>query len=193
MNKQEKEEKKRITHPDGITLRAATIADAAQIREIYAPYVLGTAITFEYEVPSEEEFAQRISHTLEHYPYIVAEDADGKIVGYAYAGAYYGRAAYSRSVEVSIYVEARQHRRGVGRWLYEELEKELGERGFLNLTACIAWTDEPNRYLTHQSPLFHKHMGYGQCAHFHKIGYKFGRWFDIIWMEKMLGKHIDKE
>lgn len=194
MNIQEKEKEKqqgtkRQKHTQDITMRTATTDDAAQIREIYAPYVLGTAITFEYEVPSEEEFVQRISHTLEHYPYIVAEDADGRIVGYAYAGAYYGRAAYSRSVEVSIYVAAERHRRGTGRLLYEELERDLKERGFLNLTACIAWTDEPNRYLTHQSPIFHKHMGYEQCAHFHKIGYKFGRWFDVIWMEKMLGEH----
>ena len=172
-----------------ITLRTATPADAAQIREIYAPYVRETAITFEYEVPSVEELAQRISHTLAHYPYLVAESDEGRIVGYAYAGAYYDRAAYSRSVEVSIYVEAGLHGKGIGKRLYEELERELGERGFLNLTACIAWIDQPCRYLTHQSPIFHHHMGYEQCAHFHKIGYKFDRWFDVIWMEKMLGEH----
>ncbi len=193
MNIQEKKEEEakgqRLTQ--GISLRTATTDDARRIREIYEPYVLSTAITFEYEVPSEEEFVRRISHTLERYPYVVAEDTDGKVVGYAYAGAYYERAAYSRSVEVSVYVEAGQHRRGVGRRLYEELERQLRERGFLNLTACIAWTDEPNRYLTHQSPIFHKHMGYEQCAHFHKIGYKFRRWFDVIWMEKMLGEHND--
>ena len=177
--------------PEHITLRTATPADAGQIREIYAPYVRETAVTFEYEVPSEEEFARRIARTLEHYPYLVAEDEEGQIVGYTYAGAYYERAAYSRSVEVSIYVKATLHRKGVGGKLYNELEKELRERGFLNLTACIAWTDEPDRLLTHQSPLFHKHLGYKQCAHFHKICYKFGRWFDIIWMEKMLGEHKD--
>ena len=178
--------------PIPITLRSATPADAGQIREIYAPYVRETAITFEYEVPSVEEFTERIERTLEHYPYIVAESEDGNILGYAYAGAYYGRAAYSRSVEVSIYVQAGQHDAGIGRRLYEALEEELHSRGFLNLTACIAWSDEPNRFLTHQSPIFHRHMGYEQCAHFHKIGFKFGRWFDIIWMEKMLGEHKDE-
>lgn len=178
--------------PEAITLRTATPADAGQIREIYAPYVRDTAITFEYEVPTEEEFEQRISHTLERYPYIVAELADGNIVGYAYAGAYYERTAYSRSVEVSIYVAMGHHGSGIGKRLYEELERELKERGILNLTACIAWIDIPCRYLSHQSPLFHRHMGYDQCAHFHKIGYKFGHWFDIIWMEKMLGEHQDE-
>lgn len=189
-NSREKMRSKR--QPIPITLRSATPADAGQIREIYAPYVRETAITFEYEVPSVEEFTERIERTLEHYPYIVAESEEGNILGYAYAGAYYGRAAYSRSVEVSIYVQAGQHDAGVGRRLYEALEEELRSRGFLNLTACIAWIDEPNRYLTHQSPIFHRHMGYEQCAHFHKIGFKFGRWFDIIWMEKMLGEHKDE-
>ena len=189
-NSREKMRSKR--QPIPITLRSATPADAGQIREIYAPYVRETAITFEYEVPSVEEFTERIEHTLEHYPYIVAESEEGNILGYAYAGAYYGRAAYSRSVEVSIYVHAGQHDAGVGRRLYEALEEELRSRGFLNLTACIAWSDEPNRFLTHQSPIFHRHMGYEQCAHFHKIGFKFGRWFDIIWMEKMLGEHKDE-
>lgn len=175
-----------------VALRTATPADAAGIRAIYAPYVRETAVTFEYEVPTEEEFAHRISHTLERYPYIVAHTDKKKIVGYAYASEYYARAAYSRSVEVSIYVEAGLHGLGIGRKLYQRLETELRTRGFLNLTACIAWSDSPGKYLTRQSPLFHSRMGYTQCAHFHQIGYKFGQWFDIIWMEKMLGEHKDK-
>ncbi|MGN0234077.1 MAG: GNAT family N-acetyltransferase [Bacteroidaceae bacterium] len=173
-------------------MRYANVADAEQIRRIYAPYVRETAITFEYDVPSVEEFKQRISHTLEHYPYIVAENEKGTIVGYAYASRYYGRAAYDRSVELSIYIENGFQGKGIGRKLYETLEEELRTRGILNLTACIAWSKEPNRYITHQSPRFHKSMGYEVCAHFHKIGYKFGRWFDIIWMEKMLGEHTDQ-
>ena len=179
-------------HPS-VSIRHATPADAAQIREIYAPYVRETAITFEYEVPSVEEFQNRIAHTLMRYPYLVAVDEEGMIRGYSYASCYYGRAAYDRSVEVSIYVEKGLHGAGIGRKLYVALEEELRARGFLNLTACIAWTQEPNRYLTHQSPRFHERMGYEKGAHFHKIGYKFGRWFDIIWMEKMLGQHIDME
>ena len=175
-----------------VTLRAATPDDAAGIREVYAPYVRETAITFEYEVPSKKEFERRIKHTLEHYPYVVAVDKEKRIVGYAYASEYYARAAYSRSVEVSIYVEAGHHEQGIGRRLYTKLEDALRAQGILNLTACIAWCECPCRHLTHQSPIFHKHMGYTQCAHFHQIGYKFGRWFDVIWMEKMLGEHKDE-
>ena len=175
-----------------VTLRAAMPDDAAGIREVYAPYVRETAITFEYEVPSKKEFERRIKHTLEHYPYVVAVDKEKRIVGYAYASEYYARAAYSRSVEVSIYVEAGHHGQGIGRRLYTKLEDALRAQGILNLTACIAWCECPCRHLTHQSPIFHKHMGYTQCAHFHQIGYKFGRWFDVIWMEKMLGEHKDE-
>lgn len=188
MESEQKREKKR----KGISTRYAKAEDANQIRRIYAPYVLETAITFEYDVPSTEEFKQRITQTLKHHPYIVAENDKGQIIGYAYASNYYERAAYDHSVELSIYVEKSLHGKGIGRVLYETLEEELRKRGILNLTACIAWTDEPNQYLTHQSPEFHKKLGYEKCAHFHKIGYKFGRWFDIIWMEKMLGEHIDE-
>lgn len=180
------------TKSASISIRYAKVEDANQIRRIYAPYVLETAITFEYDVPSKEEFKQRITQTLKHHPYIVAENDKGQIIGYAYASSYYERAAYDHSVELSIYVEKSLHGKGIGRVLYETLEEELRKRGILNLTACIAWTDEPNQYLTHQSPDFHKKLGYEKCAHFHKIGYKFGRWFDIIWMEKMLGEHIDE-
>ena len=88
-------------HPS-VSIRYATPADAAQIREIYAPYVRETAITFEYEVPSVEEFQNRIAHTLVRYPYLVAVEEEGMIRGYSYASCYYGRAAYDRSVEVSI-------------------------------------------------------------------------------------------
>ncbi len=171
-----------------ISIRTARPDDAKAILGIYAPYIETTAITFEYDVPTPAEFKARIVSTLERYPYIVAE-ADGTIVGYAYAGAFKERAAYSRSVETSIYVKEGLHGGGIGKALYSELEKRLKEMGILNLNACISWTDKPNRYLTHQSPLFHEHLGFKRCAHFHKCGYKFGLWFDMIWMEKMIGKH----
>lgn len=169
-------------------IRNASPADAAALVAIYAPYVEHTAVSFEYEVPSAEAFAARIARTIERYPYLVAE-IDGRPVGYAYAGPFKERAAYDRSVETSIYVSASAQGHGVGRALYEELEKQLREQGILNLYACIAWTDEPDAALTHQSPDFHAHMGYVRCGLFRKCGQKFGRWYDMIWMEKMLGEH----
>ena len=85
-------------------IEKVTVEDAEELLEIYAPYVENTAITFEYDVPTLEEFIERIRHTLEKYPYIVALD-NGTIVGYAYAGMFHEREAYSRCVETSIYVD----------------------------------------------------------------------------------------
>lgn len=173
---------------DEITIRSAKIADAEDLLAIYAPYVTDTAITFEYDVPSIEDFRSRIENTLAKYPYLVAEQ-DGKILGYAYAGVFKGRAAYDHCVETSIYVDMSCHGKGIGKALYASLEEHLKQQGILNVNACISWIDTPNEYLTHQSPKFHAHLGYEKVAHFHLCGYKFGKWFDMIWMEKMIGEH----
>lgn len=170
-------------------IRTATIQDAEAILSIYTPYILDTAITFEYTVPPIEEFRERIIETLKKYPYLVAEE-DGEIIGYAYAGTFKARAAYSRCVETSIYIKQGQQGKGVGSVLYEKLEDRLRKQGILNVNACITWINTPNQYLTHQSPEFHMRKGYEKCAHFHKCGYKFGMWFDMIWMEKILGEHV---
>ncbi len=169
-------------------IRTATPEDAARILAIYAPYVIDTAITFEYDVPSLEEFRQRIVGTLAKYPYLVAEEGE-EIVGYAYAGVFKARAAYNHCVETSIYVKREAHGHGIGKALYLEFENRLKSQGIINVNACISWIDEPDEHLTHQSPEFHAHLGYERCAHFHKCGYKFGRWYDMIWMEKMIGEH----
>ena len=97
-----------------ITIRPAQLADTEKLLEIYAPYVTDTAITFEYDVPSLEEFENRIENTLLMYPYLVCE-IDGVIVGYAYAGPFKGRKAYQYSCEVSVYVDDKKHHRGVGK------------------------------------------------------------------------------
>ena len=164
-------------------------ANAARLLEIYAFYVENTAITYEYEVPSKKEFRNRIENTLRKYPYLVLED-DGVIRGYAYAGVFKSRAAYDRSCELSIYVDHSSHGRGYGRGLYEALENELQKRGILNLYACIAVPIVPDEYLTDNSESFHRHMGYQKVGEFHKCAYKFGRWYNMIWMEKMMGEHI---
>jgi len=172
-------------------VRTAKLSDAEEILSIYAPYVEQTAITFEYDVPSLDEFRGRIEKTLEKFPYLVAENEDG-IVGYAYAGVFKGRAAYDWCVETTIYVKMNQRGRGIGKTLYGVLEQQLKEQGILNLNACISWVDTPNEYLSHQSPQFHEQQGYRKCAHFHQCGYKFGRWFDMIWMEKIIGEHKEQ-
>ena len=119
-----------------IKIRPATEADAAEILNIYAPYITDTAITFEYDVPTLEEFTGRIRHTLEKYPYLVAV-RDSEIIGYAYAGAFYGRAAYDWSVETTIYVKKGCRHSGVGKLLYQALETALKAQNIINLYACI--------------------------------------------------------
>lgn len=137
------------------TIRVATEADAEEILAIYAKYIEQTAITFEYVVPSIEEFRGRIRHTLERFPYLIAEK-DGKIAGYAYVSPFKERAAYDWSVETSIYVDMEQKRSGIGRRLYEELENILKQQGILNVNACIAYPQAEDEYLTKDSVLFHE-------------------------------------
>lgn len=175
-----------------VKLRAATPDDAAKLLEIYAPYVTDTAITFEYDIPTIDDFRARIVHTLAKYPYIVAE-CDGNIVGYAYASAFHPRAAYGWAAEASIYVRRDMKRMGLGRTLYAALESALRAQGVLNINACIACPDVDDEYLTRNSIGFHMHMGYSMVGEFHKCGYKFGRWYNMVWMEKMLGEHIDAQ
>lgn len=176
---------------DKIKIRAARSADAKALLKIYSHYVENTAVSFEYETPSVEEFTSRIMSTLERYPYIVAERG-GKIIGYAYAGTFKPRKAYDRCVEVSIYLDKDERGKGCGRMLYVELECRLADMGILNLYACITHCELEDEYLTKQSPLFHSRMGYEKIGHFSKCGFKFGRWYDMIWMEKFIGEHSEK-
>lgn len=173
-------------------VRTATPDDAEKLLAIYAPYVEHTAITFEYEVPSAEEFRKRIENTLKKYPYIVAE-YEGKPVGYAYAGRFHEREAYDRCVETSIYVDKFMKHMGIGRILYDELERELRNRGFLNMYACIAYPKTEDEYLNKNSAKFHAHLGYRLVGEFYDCGYKFGRWYNMIWMEKLIGEHKSDE
>lgn len=175
-----------------IKIRIATISDASEILEIYAYYVMNTAITFEYDVPTEAEFRKRISNTLEKYPYLIAE-MEGKIVGYAYAGPFKARAAYQWNVETSIYVHKDYKHMGIGKGLYEELEKILKAQNVLNMNACIAFPVQEDAYLTKDSVYFHERLGYSLVGEFHQSGYKFGRWYNMVWMEKSIGEHIENQ
>ena len=118
-------------------IRPVQLSDAAAIRAIYQPYVTETAITFEVDVPTVQEFESRITKTLPQFPYLVAE-VDGKVVGYAYASTYYARAAYDWTTELSIYVAKEARGQGIGSALYTALEEELQARGYLRFLACIA-------------------------------------------------------
>ena len=163
-----------------MNIRLANKNDAAALIAIYAPYVEKTAITFEYDVPSVEEFSGRIEKTLERHPHLVAEE-EGVILGYAYGSTYYGRSAYDWAVELSVYVADENRGRGIGKQLYDKLEEILEQQGFVHFLACIALPNDV-------SISFHKKRGYQQVAHFPKIGYKFGCWHDTVWLQKSLDK-----
>lgn len=111
-----------------------------------------------------------------------------RIAGYAYATEFKGREAFRWTVETSVYVERTQRQGGIGRMLYEALERELRQRGFQSMCACIAYTErDADPHLTNDSVLFHERMGFAIVGHFHRCGWKFGRWYDMVWMEKLLG------
>lgn len=169
-------------------IRDAAPGDAGRLLEIYAHYVKNTAITFECRVPSLPEFQDRVRNTLKRYPYLVIEQ-DGVIQGYAYAGALSERAAYSWSCETSVYLDRAARKRGLGRALYEALETRLRNMGILNLYACVAFPETEDEYLSGNSAGFHAHMGFVKAGEFHQCGYKFNRWYNIIWMEKPIGRH----
>lgn len=175
-----------------VTVRDAKLEDAERILEIYAYYVKNTAISFEYDIPTLSEFQNRMVNTMKKYPYLVAEK-DGIIMGYCYAGAFVGRAAYGWSCELTIYLDHTMKRCGMGRMLYEEMQKRLGRMGILNLYACIGWAEEEDEYLNKNSAQFHGHMGFVKVGEFHNCGYKFGRWYDMIWMEKIIGGHQENQ
>lgn len=171
-----------------IQIRTATVKDAEELLEIYAPYIKNTAITFEYEVPSVEEFQRRIENIQKRYPYLVAE-CDGELVGYAYASSFHERAALGWCVETSIYIRRGNRKMGVGKRLYDALENVCRRMGILNLYACIAYPETEDEYLTKNSVEFHEHLGYRLIGEFRQCGYKFDRWYNMVWMEKQIGEH----
>lgn len=162
-----------------ITFRMADVSDAEELLSIYRPYVTDTAITFEYEVPSVEEFKNRIKETLEGYPYIVCEYKD-KIVGYAYAHRYGERAAYQWDVELSIYLDMNYKSLGVGKLLYNKLIEIVKLQNVRNIYACITSANE-------KSLKFHEKLGFEFIGIFKNTGYKFDSWYGVNWMGIAVG------
>lgn len=171
---------------NNIQIRPVTLDDAAKILKIYEYYVLNTAISFEYTVPELEEFKERIAKISAKYPYYAAV-IDDKIVGYAYANAFVEREAYKFSVALTIYIDKDYKKQGIGKLLYQTLENKLKEMGITNLYASVAIpTKIEDEYLNFNSAQFHKHLGFHQVGEFNNCGYKFNRWYSIIWLEKLL-------
>ena len=175
-----------------ITIRDAHLEDAERILEIYSYYVEHTVITFEYTVPTLEEFQERMRTTMEKYPYLVIEK-DGIIEGYAYAHSFVGRAAYDWSSELTIYLNHEATKCGMGKMLYNALADKLKQMGILNLYACIGYPQVEDEYLNKNSAQFHEHLGFKLVGTFHNCGYKFNRWYDMIWMEKIIGEYHENQ
>jgi L-amino acid N-acyltransferase YncA len=164
-------------------IRLAHPEDGGAAAEIYRPAVAERATSFELAPPDAAEMSKRISATLEQFPCIVAE-ADGRIAGYAYAGAHRTRAAYQWSVDVSAYVREDAHRHGVGRALYEALFRLLVLQGYTNAYAGITL---PNA----ASEGFHRGMGFTPVGVYRGVGFKQGRWHDVGWFERLLAPRDD--
>ena len=141
-----------------IRIRPAEERDIPAMLAVYAPYVEETAVSFEYAVPSPEEFRARLARVQGFYPWLVAEQ-EGRVLGYAYASRFHPRAAYDWSVEVSIYLGRQERGRGLGRQLYETLEAILRAQNVLSAYACIALAETPDEYIDHASIRFHERMG----------------------------------
>lgn len=162
-------------------IRLATVSDAEQILNVYKPYVEQTASTFEYDVPSVEEFRNRIAKISAQYPYLVCE-YNGGIIGYAYGSTHRERMGYSWCAEATVYLSAAHHRRGIARILYDVLFELMKEQGYRSIYVSILSTNAA-------SLAFHRAMGFEDIGTFRNIGYKLGEWHSNVWMQLFLGEH----
>ena len=161
------------------TIREAAESDAAALLDIYAPYIRDTAITFEYDVPTAEEFAARIADILKTHPYLVCEQ-DGKPVGYAYAHRIRELAAYDWAAELSIYLAPEAQGQGVGTALYQCLTDLLVLQQMRVLYGCVTL---PNG----KSQKLHEKLGFSLVGVWHGSGWKRNGWHDVGWFEKRIG------
>jgi len=164
----------RIAAP-GTIRDAVAERDAEACRDIYAPYVRDTAVSFEEAVPSVEDFEGRIRKTTAAYPWIVME-VGGKVVGYAYASQHRPRAAYRWTAEVTVYIDSHHHRDGIGRRLYTELLGRLRRQGF---RLAVAGITLPNP----GSVGLHVAMGFEPVGVYERVGWKTGAWHDVGWWQ----------
>jgi phosphinothricin acetyltransferase len=162
-------------------IRTATLADIAAITRIYADAVTRGTATFEIDPPDEAEMARRLQALLANgCPCLVAERG-GAVAGYAYAGRYHVRAAYRWTAEDSIYIAPALHRHGLGRLLITHLIAEAQARGFRQMIALIG--DSANT----ASIALHANAGFRHAGTLSSVGYKRGRWLDVVMMQLPLG------
>jgi L-amino acid N-acyltransferase YncA len=159
----------RVAHPD----------DAAACATIYAPICTSTHITFEEEAPSVEEMRARIERTLERTPWLVAVES-GDVIGYTYASQHRERPGYRWSIDVSVYLDERARGRGIGRALYAQLFPILERQGFRRAYAGVALPNDASIAL-------HRTLGFEPIGVYRRVGWKFDRWYDVIWLGRDIG------
>ena len=178
--KYDESEKFKDIKSENIKIRDVLPEDAERIQEIYSPYVADTVISFEITVPDKSEMKKRIKKLLANdFPYIVAENESGTVVGYAYADKFGEREAYRYSFIVSIYLDMEVRSRGIGQKLYDELEKRMKKMGIVQVLSAITGKNK-------KSLRFNETNGFTKIGHFPNVGYKMGEWHDIIWMNKTI-------
>ena len=161
-----------------LRVRGATQDDAAACAAVYAPYVTGTAATFEVDPPSVAQVAERIAAAVRAHAWLVLED-DGRVVGYASGAAFKPRPAYRWTCEVSVYLELGRRRTGGGRLLYEALLERLAERGYRTAVASIALPNPASEGL-------HRTLGFAPVGVLRRVGHKHGAWRDVAWWQRDL-------
>lgn len=161
-------------------IRFAAKEDSSFLLKIYSQYI-ETPITFEYTLPSEEEFANRIKEITKEYPYIICEDGD-KIVGYAYAHRQMERTAYQWNAELSVYIDKNFTSKGIGKKMYTILLEILKLQGVKNVYGGVTEPNEKSRNL-------HVSLGFRQLGTYRNTGYKCGRWLDVTWFEKQISDY----
>lgn len=164
------------------TIRLSTPDDAEAALNVYAPHVRHTGISFEYEVPTVEDFKKKIEKITAQYPWLVCE-CDGEIAGYAYGSTHRDRMGYQWSPEVTVYLDERFHRRGIARRLYTALFEMLKMQGYFNAFAGVLVTNE-------KSVEFHRAMGFEDIGLFKNIGFKLGEWHTNLWLQYVIQELI---
>lgn len=162
-----------------MTIRQVRPDDAGQITELYNWYIVNGVESFETEPLPVSEMLSRIEHISASYPYYVAE-VDGRVAGYCYAHLWKERAAYSNTLETTIYLNPEFKRHGAGTALMDRLIADCRRMGVKALIACITGENDA-------SIAFHRRLGFEQVSLFKSVGYKHGRWLDVVDMELLLG------
>lgn len=159
-------------------IREVKLSDGLKISDIYNYYILNTTVTFEKEKVSTNEMENRITDLTKKFPWLVYEK-DKKVIGYAYASAWRVRAAYKYSVEITVYLENGLSGKGIGTELYTELLIRLKNLGMHGVIGGIAL---PNKACIS----LHEKFGFEKVAHFKEVGFKFDKWVDVAYWEKIL-------